>query len=80
VDQVVSDIQRQITLMDDSLKLCEQKLGKDNKLFNHPVLGALTGEQWRKFHWLHGRHHVRQILKFRKQCLEKENAPAAAGA
>jgi len=44
------------------------------------VLGALTGEQWRKFHWLHGRHHVRQILKFRKQCLEKENAPAAAGA
>lgn len=80
VDQVVSDIQRQITLMDDSLKLCEQKLGKDNKLFNHPVLGALTGEQWRKFHWLHGRHHVRQILEFRKQCLEKENAPAAAGA
>jgi hypothetical protein len=65
VDEVVSDIQRQITLMDESLRHCEQRLGKNNKLFNHPVLGGLTGEQWRKFHWLHGRHHIRQVFDLR---------------
>ena len=80
VDQVVSDMQRQIAVMEESLTRCERQLGNHKKLFNHPVLGPLTGEQWRKLHWLHGRHHVRQILHLRKQYAEKEKAPAAAGA
>jgi hypothetical protein len=21
----------------------------------------LTADQWRRFHWIHGRHHARQI-------------------
>jgi hypothetical protein len=80
VDQVVSDIQRQIAVMEQALTCCERQMGKRKKLFNHPVLGALTGDQWRKFHWLHGRHHVRQIVDLRQQYGEKEKAPAAAGA
>ena len=79
-EQVVSDIARQIAAMDELLTRCEQRLGKRNKLFNHPILGALTGEQWRKFHWIHGRHHVQQILELRKKYAEKEKAPASAGA
>ena len=80
VDQVVSDIQPQINRMDELLVRCEQKFGRNRKLFNHPILGALSGDQWRKLHWLHARHHVRQILELRKQYAEKEKAPAAAGA
>lgn len=79
-EQVVTDIVRQISAMAESLTRCEERLGKRNKLFNHPVLGALTGEQWRKFHWIHGRHHVRQILALREKYANKEKAPAAAGA
>lgn len=79
-EQVVSDIAQQITAMDELLNRCEERLGKRNKLFNHPVLGALTGEQWRKFHWIHGSHHVQQILELRKKYAEKEKAPASAGA
>jgi hypothetical protein len=79
VDQVISDIQTQIALMDELLARCEQKFGRQ-KLFNHPILGALSGKEWRKLHWFHGRHHVQQILKIRKQFAEKEKAPAAAGA
>ena len=79
-DQVTSDIQRQIAVMEESLSRCERQLGKHKKLFNHPVLGALTGEQWRKLHWLHGCHHVRQIVDLREQYAKKEKAPAAAGA
>src|ERR1041385_6501256 len=77
--QVISDIERQITVMDESLTRCEKRLGRHNKLFNHPVLGALTADQWRKFHWLHGRHHIRQVLALRRK-YEKEKAPASAGA
>ena len=79
-DQVVSDIQRQIALMDELLARCEQRFGRNRKLFDHPILGGLSGDQWRKLHWLHGRHHVRQILDLRQQYAEKEKAPAAAGA
>lgn len=40
---------------------CEHKFGAPTKLLDHPILGPLTAEQWRKFHWVHGRHHARQI-------------------
>lgn len=79
-DQVVSDIERQIAVMDELLVRCEQRFGKGRKLFNHPFLGGLSGDEWRKLHWLHGRHHARQILELRRQYAAKEKAPAAAGA
>jgi hypothetical protein len=28
---------------------------------DHPFIGPLTADQWRKFHWVHGRHHIRQM-------------------
>jgi len=28
---------------------------------DHLFLGPLTANEWRKFHWVHGRHHARQI-------------------
>jgi hypothetical protein len=30
-------------------------------------LGPLTGRQWRKFHWVHGHHHLKQIQGLRQQ-------------
>ena len=40
---------------------CERRFGVRTKILDHPILGPLTAEQWRKFHWIHGRHHARQI-------------------
>jgi hypothetical protein len=37
---------------------------------DHPILGPLTGGQWRKFHLVHGLHHVKQIRRLRES-LEK---------
>jgi len=28
---------------------------------DHPVIGALTVDQWLKFHEVHTKHHIRQI-------------------
>ena len=40
---------------------CERRFGARTKILDHPILGPLTAGEWRKFHWVHGRHHARQI-------------------
>ena len=35
---------------------------------NHHVLGPLNIDQWRKFHLVHGEHHLKQIAAIRKAC------------
>jgi hypothetical protein len=47
--------------MGASLDDCEHRLGTGTKILDHPFLGPLTANDWRKFHWVHGRHHARQI-------------------
>ena len=60
-EDVLSVIFAEIEQMDSGLKECERRFGIKTKLMDHPFLGPLTANQWRKFHWVHGRHHVRQI-------------------
>jgi Protein of unknown function (DUF1569) len=55
--EVVEELQRMVTGFDE----CERKFGPRTKIMDHPFLGPLTAGEWRKFHWVHGRHHVRQI-------------------
>lgn len=33
---------------------------------NHPILGGFSTAQWRRFHWVHTRHHMRQIAARRR--------------
>ncbi len=60
-----ADVQKaifdEIQTMAAQLDACEQKFGAGVKVLDHPILGPLTVEQWRKFHWIHGRHHAKQI-------------------
>ena len=63
---VVAEIGGKIAAMDELIAQCEGRHGKRAQLMNHPVLGPMTGEQWRRFHFVHGMHHVRQILRMRE--------------
>jgi DinB family protein len=54
---IVSELQRMGSGLDD----CERRFGARTKIMDHPFLGPLTAGEWRKFHWVHGRHHARQI-------------------
>lgn len=65
-EQVILAVDGEIRVMDDALAKCESKFGKNTRLLAHPVLGPMTAKQWRKFHWVHGRHHVRQITELRR--------------
>jgi hypothetical protein len=64
-EQVRNDIGEKIVAMDVVIARCEERLGSGVKLLDHPVLGPLTGTQWRKFHLVHGLHHRKQLLRLR---------------
>jgi hypothetical protein len=63
---VRAEITSKIEAMDDILARCEARFGSA-RLLDHPILGPLTAAQWRKFHLIHGRHHVRQIEELRRR-------------
>jgi hypothetical protein len=63
LEKVSAEIGPKIAEMDDVIRKCEDKLGTRRKLLDHPILGPLTGPQWRKFHLVHGLHHVKQIRR-----------------
>jgi hypothetical protein len=62
-ERLVAEIGPQIAAMDKAIAQCEERYGARVKVLDHPVLGPLTARQWRKFHLIHGRHHVKQILE-----------------
>ena len=64
-EKVVAEIGITIATMGELITQCEARYGARTRVLDHPILGPLTARQWRKFHWVHGRHHVKQILKLR---------------
>jgi hypothetical protein len=60
-EEVSLAILPEIQQMQSVLADCERRFGTRTKVLDHLILGPLTAAQWRKFHWMHGRHHARQI-------------------
>jgi len=50
-----------LVAMDASLADAERRFGHRTRVLFHPILGPLTAQQWRRFHLVHGRHHLKQI-------------------
>jgi len=50
-----------LVAMDATLTDAERRFGRKTRILDHPILGPLTAEQWRRFHLVHARHHFRQI-------------------
>jgi len=63
--EVNAAIEPQIRTMAELMSRCEAQFGKRTRILDHPVLGPLTAREWCKFHWVHGRHHVKQIWELR---------------
>jgi Protein of unknown function (DUF1569) len=64
LEKVVIEVGMKIAEMDEMIAGCEATLGR-GRLLDHPILGPLTAAQWRKFHLVHGLHHVKQIRRLR---------------
>jgi hypothetical protein len=65
-EKVRSEFAIKIAVMDRIISQCEDRFGRNTKLLDHPILGPLTGQQWKKFHVIHGRHHEKQLQQLRR--------------
>jgi hypothetical protein len=53
-------LRREMTAMDALLDSCRHKFGIE-RVATHPWLGPLRVDQWRRFHAVHGLHHLTQL-------------------
>ena len=65
-ETALQTIRENLVAMDSAITRCEQRFGRRRKITNHPVLGPLNVPQWRKFHLVHTRHHMKQIDRLRR--------------
>jgi hypothetical protein len=59
LQRALSNLER----MDAAITSAEELWGGKQAIAMHPVLGPLNTSQWRKFHYMHGHHHVLQMRK-----------------
>jgi hypothetical protein len=68
-EHVLADIGSKVAAMDEIIARCQARFGKATQVLDHPILGPLTTQQWCRFHWVHGKHHLKQIMRLKKQAL-----------
>ncbi|MFZ0735208.1 MAG: DUF1569 domain-containing protein [Candidatus Sulfotelmatobacter sp.] len=66
-EEVTAEIAFALSEMDRLLTDCAAKFGPRAKIMDHPFLGPFSIQQWRKFHLVHGLHHVKQIHRLREE-------------
>ena len=64
VPEVLPGIYHHLQAMDSAITRAEAQFGS-GKILDHPLLGALTADEWRHFHVTHTRHHLKQIAAIR---------------
>ena len=64
-EQVAKDIRQNLRAMDAVLAGLERQFGARVKVADHPIIGPLSVTGWRKFHYRHTLHHMRQIRAIR---------------
>lgn len=65
-EELCTCMRSELEEMDKKLEKCQQAFGS-RPLAAHFVFGPLTADQWRRFHFVHGRHHLKQFARIRKQ-------------
>jgi hypothetical protein len=63
--QLTAEIFENISRMEKIIAECDAQFGRGKSIAEHPILGPLTAREWQKFHWVHGRHHARQIIRLK---------------
>jgi hypothetical protein len=59
-------LRREIEAMDTALDACRHRFGIE-RVGTHPLLGPLRVDQWRRFHAVHGQHHLAQLHSLMEQ-------------
>ena len=65
LNAVLAAVPRDLARLDESASRARQQLGS-GKMLDHPILGALSVDQWLRFHEVHTLHHAKQIASRRQ--------------
>ena len=57
---VIERARRDLKWLDDRALRVRERFGSV-AILDHPLLGAFTLEEWLRFHWIHTKHHEKQI-------------------
>lgn len=71
--RAVEQIRAALAEMDVKIAAAEEKFGS-GIVGVHPIIGPLTAKQWRKFHWEHARHHMKQVRRLRALSSNQQSA------
>ena len=63
-EELAEGIHRELIFLDDLIHRAESVFG-NVRAATHGILGPLSMRQWRRFHLIHGRHHIKQIRAIR---------------
>ncbi len=64
-DELAARVSAELKKLDDVTARGEHLFG-DRRAVAHIILGMLSMDQWRRFHLIHGRHHLKQIRNIRR--------------
>jgi hypothetical protein len=64
--QLCELLRDELEAMDDALNRCRLRFGME-RVACQPLLGPLRVDQWRRYHVVHGLHHLEQIREIIKQ-------------
>ena len=78
-ETVLADLQSNLAAADQAISRCEARFGAGVNIANHPILGPLTARQWRTFHLVHARHHMKQIARIRAHIAVQSTMAAKLG-
>jgi len=70
-DALAARLQSELQSMAEILVACEEQFG-EKRFATHQVLGPISAQQWRKFHVVHGTHHLKQLRSIGLTSLAKE--------
>ena len=64
---LIGNVDLAITQLDRKVSAAEKMFGGKTRAVSHMVLGPMTAGEWRRFHLVHGRHHIKQIFGIRAE-------------
>jgi len=73
-EQVAKAVRENLVAMDAVLVEAERKFGGRVKVADHPIVGPFTVADWRKFHYRHTHHHVKQVHAIRDSLRSRTSA------
>jgi len=59
--EVMAGLDGHLQELDRWLAEGERVFGARRSVLDHPIIGPFSVDDWRRFHWVHTRHHLKQI-------------------